>query len=81
VYDRHAAWTRKRREVEKHIDECDSCRQLVAALGASSSIITPYAGTLEPATRNPDADAGAGAEPTLTAGDIVGNRYATITWT
>lgn len=68
----------ERRKVEEHIDTCGSCRKLLAAMGADSSLLTPYAGTLEtetPAVR-PSMDPVHGMMPA--PGDIVANRYTII---
>jgi predicted Ser/Thr protein kinase len=64
----------KRLQIEQHIDVCDECRQLVAALGASSSLFTPYAGTLEKAERRKELVPG----PSLAPGDIVAGRYTIV---
>jgi dipeptidyl aminopeptidase/acylaminoacyl peptidase len=52
--------------VEAHVESCDACRLVLAALGSASAV-----GTLAPTSRTLDPEAG-GEEAHLNAGDTVG---------
>jgi hypothetical protein len=65
----------ERRSVEEHVDTCASCRKLLAAMGADSSLLTPYAGTLESAApKRPGDDLVSQLKP----GENVGDRYTLV---
>ena len=65
----------ERRRVEEHVDTCPSCRKLLAAMGADSSLLTPYAGTLESAAPPRPGD---DLVSQLKTGENVGDRYTIV---